>query len=318
MSFLLPGAAFAQDGGQVCYGLEPSDCDLLYGIEDAMTDVTSFAMTYDFSVEINAEGEEIMIKSDGSGTWSEAESELAPFNLQMTVNGEATGEDMPSSGTVEFIIVDDMFYLTASEAEGQWIGFGLQEFFNAVADMAAQQGLPLDLEGLMGGEMSEDMPEMDLSPLTGLEGFATASKEVVDGTAVFVFDYDLQTLFSSDAFIEVLDVALEEAAAEAGEEATMGLNGQMVSGLAMMMLQETTLVGTEEINVETGYLEGFGIDLAIVIDPTMLGGEGDPVTMNLSFSVDISDFNGMFEYAAPAEYEELPIEMLLGMGAMME
>lgn len=340
IALLVPMTASAQE--MPCYGLSSGDCELFYQPNTTMGDVKSFTMQYTFNLNVP---ETFELSSDGGGNLSEVagvEDPFKAFNMDMVVNGSmndlTSGES--GAGSIEFRIIDGMFYLNLAgipdveESMKGWIGFMLEPFLTAMMEQFSAMGVPMDLESLMSGEAAgmADMGEMDMSAFEDLfNKYITVTRGAdidVAGNAVAVFtmNLDLAGVFADPGLTEAVNQWTTMVGEMAGDQMTeedlqsLQMTGAMLPMLGMFFAN-TTFTLTEHVGVNDGYMYGFGFDLNMTLDPTMMAGmmggevdaEAEPVTIVLNFMVELTNHNSEFTFTAPETFTEIsPEEMMSG------
>ncbi len=338
MVFLLTLAvpAVAQED-QLCFGLDEAQCDLFYN--PGPEDFGSFAFDYSFALSTSG-GEEppVNVNSNGSGNWSlvpDAADPLKGFNMAMSLVGEAQGEGETQSGSLEFRIIDGVFYANAEELGG-WKYAELQTLIES-------GGMPFDPGMLAGGEGMAGMADAQemmaaMGPLSALlEKHITVTSEATpDGGTNFALQFSLGDFLMdpelSQGLNEVMPSLMENPAVQealgAGGEMTeeelqqMQQQLPMLVGMFGMFLSQTDIGYTEKVSAD-GSFAGFVVNFDMTFDPSMMGmGSMDedapppePMVISLTLDVNVSNYDAGFEYQVPegaTPIENLP-EMDMGM-----
>jgi hypothetical protein len=326
LALLAPGAVFGQEE-MPCFGLSQGDCTLMYSSQEAMAGVNSFTIDYTFALSVT---DVLDISSGGGGNFSsvpDAADPLASLNMDMATDNTATIEGETESATVEFRIIDGNFYLGIPMEEGaplSWMWVSLQHLVDL---MAEESGMPFSLEDLMSGEMAAMGGLGDMSQMAGLlEAFLPyitaergADADVAGNpVAVFTTTVDLAGMFGDPGLSQVVGSLAAIGGAEMSEEELQQV--QMFLPMLQMLFQQSSVSMVEQIGVNDSYTYGWGFDFAMTIDPMMMamfgGGaveeEAEPVDINLSIFVQITNHNQQFKFTVPEGAIEITEEELSG------
>jgi hypothetical protein len=318
LTLLVPAAATAQEQ---CFGLSEADCALFYGAGAA--DFTSFAFSYDFELTISGT---TSVTSTGEGTFTmvpEATDPLKAFNLAVVVEGSATDEmGDTESGTVEIRIIDGVLYLSDGN---EWTYTDVEALLSELEELgiSADTMMSAGEAGAMEGMMS-DMDATIANHVTMTRG----EDSTVDGetAASFTVALDLNGLLADPGLTEMFANLPPEVLAGAlgsGGEMTeeeiqqMTAMMPMLVGMLGMMFQNTEAYLSVDAGVDSGKLYGFELHFATDLDASALGGStGEAMSILFHLGVDISDYDGAFEYVVPEGATEMDMSGMDLMGSM--
>ncbi|MFQ3672673.1 MAG: hypothetical protein SNJ83_03655, partial [Aggregatilineales bacterium] len=200
-------------------------------------------------------------------------------------------------GATGAILKDGILYINMGD--GMWGSLNLLSALES-GEIGGQE-LPLD--ALATGELD---PEMALGVLEGF-GDLTAIPGFLNYTRsgdTFTFVADLTRLINDANF----QSSVSNLAMAAGED------GQQIAGLVSllpMLLTEGRIEVVQQVNSAANIVTGLGFNVNATIDGSMLTGSAAPITITLTFRVDLSDPNGSFDIQAPAN--ATPLEGMMGM-----
>ena len=294
----IAGAAQAQD---VCFGLAEGDCAVITSAtENTLASATSFnqAWTIDFSVTGVPDMGAISFVANGSGPVVFDPSAPFPISFDQTVTATFNDGTTSGGGDTQAIIKDGMLYVNQGEA-----GFGSVNLTEALADASTNGTLPVNPSDIMGmGGDSAQMEQMmgmmsSLAPLAEIDGFLTYTRN----GATFTFVADITKLISDPNF----QTTLTELSSAAGPE---GQQLAMMGSILPMLLSEGTITVMQTVDEGANIVTGLDFNVSANINGAMMDPNmTEPIVISLKFSVDLSDVNGSFNIAAPAN--STPIEM---------
>jgi len=294
MLSLIP-AVTAQD---LCFGLSAEDCAAID--EATMTTLTtanSFNMDFsiDFAVTGTPDGD---FNFDLTGSGPLAIDMMAgegsiPVNMDLTMDVAFDGMGENGSGTVGFMIVDGIAYV--NPGDGSWMGV---DILQAMEDPSVTGGLPVDPAALAEGDFS-GLP-VDPTAFMGVAESLPALLEIpgaityVRNGDVFSFDLDFAAIAASPEFADIL--------AQAGEAA----GDDSIAPMAMMI---PMFLNSGTINITQTVTDGAVTGLTFATNAVVNTGEEGvpPVTVDLLFTVNVSDINAEFSFAAPEGAEMVPM-----------
>jgi hypothetical protein len=333
---LLGGTVFAQDP---CAGLAEADCAILTASSEAMEGVTS--ASFNFTLNIQAEGESLTISGDGAFDVSglmgvdasafEGTDLTAIFDalgavvqgfsgdLSISISAPASVGMPPIA--LELLLVDGVGYLnfggvavllggpetlTALGLPTEWAGLDLVDTVEQVVALAGPQlG---ELEEQLGDQMGS-MDEMDMSQFETFAQYITFTRLDDEGsTAVFSGTIDLGGIFTDPAFLPLLEAQLAAQGTEMSE-AEMAEVLNVLPALANAF--ELSL--TQRIN-QSNYLLT-SADFVFAADGAALAalGGGDVSDVTVSGSITLADHNAAPAIAAPAGAPVATFMQLLGL-----
>lgn len=294
-------ATLAQDS---TFGLSPEDFQALMDASAATASATSGQFTFTLDLSADAEGDAMDLNLTGNGLFGTDDAGSPIFQLQLGGSATAEGETTPLN--LEIRLVGESLYLQAPDFMGpQWLSLSSAEM-----DMM-MESLPVnpdelasgDLSGLEGMEGMEGMGEM-MTALASLqpEQYILMSR---DGDR-FNTSIDLVGLLSSEAFQDLLvTAAQQEGTMEMSEEEFRAQLTQLPAALAGSSLNFDQYV-------TDGMVNRMVLDANLSLDPTAVGETGEPVTIDLSFDLNLSGFNQSYSVEAPAD--AVPLSQAFGGG----
>jgi hypothetical protein len=293
----LAGVAQAQD---TCFGLSASDCAAIASAtENTLNTVTSFNQTWsiDFRVSGIPDSGDLTFSANGSGPVIIDLMSAFPLSFEQTLTASFSDGMTNGGGATGAILKDGILYINMGD--DMWGSLNLLSALES-GEIGGQE-LPLD--ALATGELD---PEMALGVLEGF-GDLTAIPGFLNYTRsgdTFTFVADLTRLINDANFqSSVSNLAM-----------TVGEDGQQIAGLVSllpMLLTEGRIEVVQQINSAANIVTGLGFNVNATIDGSMLTGSDAPITITLTFRVDLSDPNGSFDIQAPAN--ATPLEGMMGM-----
>lgn len=274
------------------FGLSAEDFALLSS-PDMEFETIGFDFAFDLAVA-GIPGSEVTATFSGNGLFGGlTDGELVGT---FSIVGDAVSSGQTTPVNLEAIFVDSMVYV--NPGDGQWRGTSQQNFMEQVSSSAP---LPVDPAELASGDLSEN-PEVMQSMMGAMQALASLEPseivlinrlDDVNGSAHFEINIDLPTFFSSEAFAQLLGTAGEVS----GQEDDMSQMAPMIG----MLLQDTSLVFNEYVNVETNRLTQFVTDFGMNLDPAVMGQEGDAIVISLVLDINNLQYDVPVEVSAPAD-----------------
>lgn len=311
---LIP-AAGAQDD---CFGLSADDCAILTNAGVAMEGVTSFAMSYDFSLttsgiaSLDPSSSDITVTSTGSGSFAMVEGGAVPITLEMSLDGAVDTGAESESGSISFVIVDDFFYLQDPES-GEWLGFDLASAMEMGVTDAL--GVPFDPTMLESGAGMEQLGPA-LGMLGALPGLVTQERladEEMMGQSMYAFQtaVDFAVLLDNQDFMDGLMQGVMESA---GGGDDMAFAAAMLGQLLPFADADLSIV--QWVGADDGYVHRavITVDLSLDLGAAMEVEDVPPVAFNISLDVQMSDFNADFAVAAPENFTLIDPETGMPLG----
>ncbi|MBZ0293613.1 MAG: hypothetical protein K8L99_13685 [Anaerolineae bacterium] len=295
--------SLAQDNA---FGLSPDDYALFTqgNAQSAISDSVAF----DFSVVLNST--ENALDLTGTGLIGSSDG-LAQITISGTASApdEVSGEVTEQPVDLEIRVVGDMLYIDNKTDDQGWQGTALD---NAMNEIVGGAGLPINPEDLAAGDVSALTGGADMTALLGgvdellATDFIVMSRlddENVNGvdTAHFNTHINLAAVTEAEG---LLSAALTAGGMVSGSEEEIASQVQFFIAILQPMLEGINIdfdeyISTGDTNqVQRGVL---AIDLSIP-SPT---GEGEPITLGLNVTVNITDYAPTVSVEAPAEYTEI-------------
>lgn len=285
----LPMVALAQD--PLCNGLNEADCETLLGALGTIGTVESFTVpNWEFSFEMDAEGEQNMLTASGSAGFMIADT-AADSVVHVKIDDVVmVPEDETVPETIELIVVDGFGYVNY---DGEWYGEELSE-----SDLA-------DVDEMLGTLDSADATGLDESLGMDMTGVITTTREADEemhgqSMTVYSMDVDITTLLvnllSSPMVAEMLggDMGMEQMTPE---------EVQMMGMMFAPILGETAIGAGMAVGQDDGYIHMLELTVDIDIDLSMMGDpEAEPITGLVYFSTEVTDVNAGYSVDTPAEY----------------
>jgi hypothetical protein len=292
-----------------CHNLSTDDCAIIESAaENTIENLDSFAQDVSFDLSITGlealgAGGDMTLNLTGNGSFIKTEGEL-PFAMMMEMELNASANGADDNLTFNFIIADGILYFADPETE-EWMGLDITE-------SGMFEELPLG--AFLNGDTSEDvdaamalqMLGIDAGQVTGLEalsGFLNHERlEDEDGLIPFSFTADFAILFAAPEFQEIIGTVLETV----GETNPDMAMAQMILPSLLTNTKATANI-TRWVNPEDNFIHKITVDVNANIDINALmtamgdssGTTLDPVNIDLSFSVELSEHNNVGEITAP-------------------
>lgn len=314
------GIAAAQDdpfnGG--CFNLSAEDCAILQGAEaNTFANVTSFYQS--FSIDFAVAGMENLMPGasaitatiTGEGPYVlDMENADYPFDMQLDMQFSGNDGTQTVEGPVSIIILDGILY--TSNPDGTWTGMSYEDVM--MFGMGVPGGMPIPMPG---GEGDADALPIDPATMEMLgEVFAAvaqyASYEVLPAEEMmgqsmlpFRWTFDLGAALQDPTVGQALQGALMAAAEDNPQIAMMGAFLTGING---------TITVTRWIGADDNFVHAleFTTNAAIDLNALMPSGSNTtplpPITLDLTFRVDLSQFNETFEIAVPENVTMVEME----------
>jgi len=293
-------------------GLSAEDATMLSNALAVDPTTATADFDYSFNLNISADGETISITTNGRGI-----TDPANGNSLLTMMGEVAGvpdfggEALPYDMEIRTINTNDVYIrgiaslIDPSMDPNQWIYLP--------ADMTTQMALSQSPEIGSTGLVQDG--QIDATALYGTLNdnfFGTAGNYInaqrlddMDGMAHYQLDLMVGEWLGSDELstgLETLIPALAGDAVPADEmEATVMQLG-MGLGMVSMFAEGGTYQLDYYVNPMDSTLSQATITIALEIDPAMMGGEGEPVMIDIMLDVNFSEFGPDSVVVAPEEF----------------
>ncbi len=300
-----PGVLAQED----TFGLSGDDYALFTAANEASSLAAADSLGFNFTVEFTS--------ADGSANLSGTgvtgmDANGAPLAL-ITINGSGTSEGEETPVNIEARIVGDMIYVNDLTGTNGWEGAQLEDLLTGVAGAS---GVPLDPADLMSGDpgavaggadMGQMMEAMDGLMTSGFITMSRAGNENVNGvdTARFTTSIDLTKLVESEAFGAIFMMAAGMGAAEGAEvdSAEMMQQIQMMQPMLVSMVQGINITFDQYISTADNLIQRGALNLDVSIPS--LTGEGEPMTLGLAVTIDITDYDPVVDVTAPESFTEV-------------
>ncbi|MCL4249402.1 MAG: hypothetical protein KJ065_14750 [Anaerolineae bacterium] len=309
-------ATLAQD---TSLGLSEGDATLL---ETAITNSSQYSqLSFDYTGDFNITGipdsSDVSVSFTGSGAVNgEAEA------FELTISGQATAEGQTSPFELELRVIGDMFYINLGPAFGGWLGGNVNEMMDLSSAMGGDL-LPVDPSTLQDPEaMNEamgqlmEMPGMmeGLTALSTLDpaDFISQSRADAAGLAEFSTTLSFGDLMATSEMQQFM-TAMAQAAASQDSSSMEGFDPAMLPMIAQL-LSDSTLTVVQKVDPATELIAGAGLNLAMNLDPAVIGETGTPIVVGLTTDIDISGYGEAVDIVAPESYQDIA-EMMNAMSS---
>lgn len=315
------GISNAQDDLNPCFSLSAEDCSLV-SEATSNTVVTLFGSTsttveIDFSFEAAdiPESEPFSMSITGAIDVIQNLDAETGINFYGALDIAAEVEGESQEATVEFWLVDDIFYFVDSEEEMlqsidvvRLIEEG--DFEALIEEAASDPAAALEDSPLGAAGLDEDA----LGALGALITLPGLLDYVRDGNS-FDFIIDLGALTDPDnqATIDELIAVVSEADPASGAQ----LQGNLP--LIQMMLEAGVITFSQGYNPDMNIVDSWALEGNFVIATGMM--MGDPqlpaTTIDFAFNVGLGNFDGVDEITAPEGATDITDTVLEAFGSMM-
>lgn len=272
-------------------------------------DKAAFDQLYELaSTDMSAYLEQIPSLMDG--IFAGIDGEMA-LNISLPeMLGMAMGGEVPSNIPLNLIMKDGVWALdvaSLSAAMGEdaggmgWVGINLNGAFESIF---AESGM--DFGALMDEETMGMMTDMNSMDLTSAVTITRLPDTDINGTAVAVFEVNLDYSALMDAMMA------EGAIAEMYND--MGMSQEEID-MALSVLDSIDLTYRQYVGLSDYYGYRYEYMMAIAIDGEAVGEDSlDSMSMGINMSFDLSDFNVPVNVEIPADAMVMPFEMIMGGG----
>lgn len=281
-------AGMAQD---MTFGLSQDDYNALTAANAASASATSAQFTFTTNLTASAEGESGVVDITGTGGYDMSGS------FQLAISGSADMGDGSGATPIsaELRSVGGSIYVQVPAMLGpQWLEITPDELGQMTEGMTAS--LPFSPDALAEGDMSgmEGMNEAMMALATLQPEQYIAMTRSGDQ---FTTTLDITGLIGSE---EILSAIRSGMAANAEDMAASGMTEAEVNAILSNLpaALQGTLVTIDQY-VSDGMISRTVINLALNVDPSVLGEEGDPVNIGLNFDISLSGYNQPVSVVAP-------------------
>ena len=335
---ILPAAAQEAelDERAMCFNLSEADCDVIANANNNLGSLkdegASFTVTYDIDLELAGLSEEMplplppevmammegrsSVALDSSGTVDilfGAEEQPQAVGAVLDVAIGEVGDDLTPM-SLEVRMVDNYLYILNPETQA-WQGANLEEA--AMEAEATEEADAEQTEEAATTPMNPVMGAMDMMDMSALENIDVAALAGLPGLINHVRDGDNFTLTVD---LNALSGLLEPEYAELyeGIAAELSAIDQNLAFMFVMLpsipFEEGTLTLTQHVNTELNMVDGVDVSIALNVNLGQFMGQADsePIVLHLDLSADISNVGSAPTASAPSEFEEVPLNELLG------
>lgn len=293
-------ASFAQD---MTFGLSQDDYNALISATEATAAATSAQFT--FSANLAAAGEDSTGALDLTGTGA-FDSTAGAF--QLAINGQADMGDGSGQTPIsaELRVVDGSLYAQVPAMLGpQWLVLSPEELGQMTEGMTAS--LPFSPDALASGDTSGMAGMSD-----AMMALATLQPEqyiaMTRNGDQFTTTLDITGLLGSEQVQAAIRSGIE---ANADEMESSGMSeaeiNEMLANLPAALAGTTA---TLDQYVTDGMVSRVVLNLALNVDPSVLGETGEAASLALNFDLSLSGFNQPVTVAAPAD--AVPLSQMMG------
>lgn len=307
--FMTVPAALAQEP---TFGLSEEDF-ALFTAGNAQTALAD-SLAFDFSVALTSTEVTLDVTGGGAIGQDETGSTLAHITISGTASApnETSGEITDQPIDLEIRVVGDMLYYDDKTDDQGWQGANLED---ALDEIAGDSGLPVNPADLAAGDIGALTGGVDTTALLGgvSELMATnfivmtrLTDENVNGVNTAHFNTEVNLVAITEA-PGLLGAALAAGGLVAGSQEEITSQAQMFSAILQPMLEGISINFDQYISTGDSNLMQRAV-LAIALNIPSLTGEGDPITLGLNVTVNITDYAPTIAVEAPAEYTEVETE----------
>ena len=289
-------------------GAQGTELETLTTALENSAGASNFAFDFDLSLSIagvpGAEAQPNLASITGAGS-------MTGSGLDLALDGSATVDGFVSPFEVSLRIVDGVLYF--SEDGRMWSGVNLDELAPLAEDVVVssfREGFAGGSSGpgdIATGNSADPAVQESVAALTNLlstlDLSAYTTTELVDEdtglpVAHYVSSIDVAGLMQSDDILNVIvglvqvgDPSLPSTMSQADLSAIGAMVGQLFNASAISL--------DYYVDTETDFLSRVIFDLAMTLDPALVGSEGGPVAFTLNFDVNLHDYETTAAVAAP-------------------
>jgi hypothetical protein len=314
LTLALAAPTLAQGGDPLCTGLSDADCQLLQGVQAAMTGVSSFS-TPSWTIDLNiSDGtQQFSFNAKGSGAF-QFSPDASQFLVHLVVDeASLVTPNGAQAGAAEVILTQDMGYVFFN---GEWYGSEL------TAEDLGSLGSVTDLGSLIGG--TEGMGDLSAAgiDLTGVLTTTRGADESIGGqpTAAFTTDINVGQLLVAVLASPMVGEMLGAAGGDLGMGEMTPEDMQMMGMFLTPLLGQSTLSVGQWVGLNDNMLHKIALEMVIDLNLSAFDPETPPISGNVSFASEIGAFNEPVSVSLPTSYrpiEELQAQ-LEGLNALMD
>jgi len=319
--------------GMTCT-LAAADCTALATADANVAKETSFAMEFEFSLDIKGDSPS-SAQATGTGQFAVApnismtDPTALANGIQLALDAKGSGTGSSSgSGSISLVVTNGVAYFKTDTQD--WQGIKLADAIKlGQAQMAGGAGGFGGTGASSAGaaqftQMLSDPNVMSaLSSIANIKGFVTQQKTSntpqLEGQNMseFVETISPAALLSSPDFATALTAiisAVQKANPSAGAAAGNMNPAQLTAMLPIVssMIGDTNLKITQWVGQTDNLYHAFGWDLNLNINPAAMGGSGTPTTGTIHFLVKLTKVGQPVTLTAPAGAKMIDLSAMMG------
>lgn len=297
---LVPGAG-AQ--GQT-FGLSPEDAAALSSAAAATAAATSAQFNFVVNLTYAAGGDSTAANITGFGAYDRSNPDSPVFSLTVNGTADANGEQTPINAEVR-MVNGSLFVNSPMMGLPTWLEL-------SASDVSSfSQMLPVDPTALEGNLPATGGNDMGLGAIGSMLSSIRAEDYVrmTRNGDQFTTSVDVNGLLSSpdvqDAIVQFMEANQSDSSTGTSPEELRQLLAQLPQAM-----QGTVL--TLDQYVTNGMITRATFTLSLTVDPSLIGEQGEPGSLALTFDLSFSGFNQPVTVEVPADAMTLQ-EMMQGM-----
>ena len=301
--------------------LAAADCTALSTADANLAKETSFAMEFEFSLDVKGDSP-ASAQASGTGQFavdpkiSMTDPTAAANGIQFQLDAKASSSgSSSSSGSVSVVITNGVIYFKTDKQD--WQGAKLADVFKSIQSQMAGLGGGFGGSGSANSAGAAQMAQMFSDPdvmsaiasIANIKGFITLEKTsntpALEGQNMseFVETISPAALLSSPDFATAMKTILA-AAAKANPSAATGMNPDQITALLPMvggMIGDTNLKITRWVGQTDNMYHALGLDLNLNINPGAFGGgSASPTTGTVHFLIKLTKVGQPVTVTAPS------------------
>ncbi|MHB8627667.1 MAG: hypothetical protein ACYDBJ_20180 [Aggregatilineales bacterium] len=318
--------------GMTCT-LAAADCTTLATADTNAAKETSFAMEFEFSLDIKGDSP-ASAQATGTGQFAVApntsttDPTAMANGIQLSLDAKGSGKGANSgSGAVSLVVTNGVLYFKTDKQD--WQGVKLADAIKlGQAQMAGGAG------GFGGGasasagaaQMAQMFSDPDvmsaLSSISNIKGFITLEKTSnspqLEGQNMseFVETISPAALLSSPDFataLKTIYAAVQKM--NPGAAPSGGMNPDQITAMMPMvgsMIGDTNLKITRWVGQTDNMYHALGLDLNLNVNPGVMGGKGTATTGTVHFLIKLTKVGQPVTVAAPAGAKMIDLSAMMG------